>query len=262
MKETRKVIYYSDPLGDEFSTAKITPKRIDGNYKYIRRGPFRRFTHFFWYRIVGVPLAWIYLKVKFAHRIENKRAIKPYKKTGYFIYGNHTQAIADALIPTFVCAPKDVFVIVHANNVSMPFLGRVTPSMGALPLPDDAAATRNFIRAVTTRIEQGKTVCIYPEKHIWPYYTDIRPFRSDSMRYPAKLLTPVFCFTNTYTKKRRGKGVRIVTYIDGPFFPDETLPIAERKEKLRQDAYTAMKKRAEKSTVRVIEYKEKIPLND
>lgn len=262
MKETRKVIYYSDPLGDEFSTAKITPKRIDGNYKYIRGGPFKRFTHFFWYRIVGVPLAKIYLKIKFAHRIENRAALKPYKKTGYFIYGNHTQDIADALIPTFVCAPKDVYVIVHANNVSMPFLGRVTPSMGALPLPDDKEATRNFLQAVTTRIKQGKTVCIYPEKHIWPYYTDIRPFESGPMRYPAKLLTPVFCFTNTYRHRRRGKGVKIVTYVDGPFFPDETLSTAERREQLRLAVYSAMKNRAKNSTVKVIEYKEREPSND
>ena len=33
MKE-RKIIYYSDELNDEFSSAKITPRVIDENYKY------------------------------------------------------------------------------------------------------------------------------------------------------------------------------------------------------------------------------------
>ena len=35
MKE-KKVIYYTDELNDEFSSAKITPIKIDGNYKYNR----------------------------------------------------------------------------------------------------------------------------------------------------------------------------------------------------------------------------------
>ena len=58
------------------------------------------------------------------------------KKKGYFIYGNHTQDIGDAFMPNMFSAPQDSYIIVHANNVSMPFLGRITPSLGALPLPE------------------------------------------------------------------------------------------------------------------------------
>ena len=29
-----KTIYYDDELNNEFSEAQITPKKIDGNYKY------------------------------------------------------------------------------------------------------------------------------------------------------------------------------------------------------------------------------------
>lgn len=43
--------------------------------------------------------------------------------------------------------------------------------MGALPLPDDAVATKNFLQAVETRIGEKHAVTIYPEAHIWPYYT-------------------------------------------------------------------------------------------
>ena len=35
MKE--KIIYYEDELNDEFSTAKIEPRKIDENYKYIHK---------------------------------------------------------------------------------------------------------------------------------------------------------------------------------------------------------------------------------
>ena len=75
-------------------------------------------------------------------------------------------------------------------------------------------------------------VTIYPEAHIWPYYTDIRNFKDASFRYPVKYDKPVFCFTNTY-QKRRGKHIRMVTYVEGPFFPDNTLSIKDRKKDLR-----------------------------
>ena len=73
----------------------------------------------------------------------------------HFLYGNHTNDIADALIPSLSCFPKDVSVIVHPNNVSMPFLGRITPFLGALPLPDDAKAAKNFNKAIKHKIDKN-----------------------------------------------------------------------------------------------------------
>jgi 1-acyl-sn-glycerol-3-phosphate acyltransferase len=150
--------------------------------------------------------------------------------------------------------PKAVSVIVHANNVSMPVLGSITPYLGALPLPDDADAAKNFMRAVEHRIRQKNCVMIYPEAHIWPYYTDIRPFQDLSFRYPVQYHVPAFCLTNTYQKRKAGTRPKIVTYIDGPFYPDETLPVKEQKKELRTRVYETMKNRAANSNVTVIRY--------
>lgn len=262
MKKTQRVIYYSDEANDEFSTAQIQAKKIDGKYVYIRNGFFSKIAHLILYRIVATPLAFLYMKLKFRHKIVGKSVLKDYKKSGYFIFGNHTQEIADALIPSFVCMPKTVYVIVHANNVSMPYLGRLTPYMGALPLPDDREATSNFVEAVKTRSEND-VVCIYPEAHIWPYYTKIRPFADTSFRYPIKTGKPVFCFTNTYQAKKKGKNgektgkVKIVTYVDGPFFADKDKTVAEQRKELRDKVYNAMSKRAENSNAEVIKYVKK-----
>lgn len=254
-KKEVPIIYYDDPLNDEFSTAVITPKTIGDDYVYVHTSFFKKLTHFFWYRIVATPLAWFYLKIKFHHRIQNKKILKAYKKSGFFLFGNHTQAIGDALIPTMVSFPKDAYVVVHANNVSMPVLGRVTPSMGALPLPDTLKATRHFIQAMETRLSQHCPIVIYPEAHIWPYYTGIRPFSDKSFHYPVKYGLPSFSFTNTYQKRRFGKKPKIVTYVDGPFFPDTALPVNERRNKLRNQVYEAMCQRSKRSTVTVIEYR-------
>lgn len=253
-KDQPRRIVYRDEKNDEFSTAEIEAKRIDGSYRYERTDGIRMIPHIFWYRCVAVPLAFFFLKLKFRHKIVGRKKLKEAKKKGYFIYGNHTQIVADALIPTFICFPRDASVIVHPNNVSMPFLGRITPYMGALPLPDDMDAARNFSAIIKKRIEEKRAVFIYPEAHIWPYYTRIRPFGDDSFSYPIKYATPVFCFTNTYQKKGKRKHPRLVSYIDGPFYPDASLPLRERRKRLRDEVYGAMSKRAELSDLEWIEY--------
>ncbi len=252
--EKRTVIYYTDEMRDEFSTAVITPKVIDEAYTYCHDGFFKKLTHIFWYRIVATPIGFFYTKLAHRHKILGKDKLRLGKKQGYFLYGNHTQDIGDAVIPTMLTTPKDAYVIVHPNNVSMPYLGRVTPSMGALPLPDNLAAYRNFIRAVERRASEGHAVVIYPEAHIWPYYTGIRPFTDDAFSYPAKLNLPVFCFTNTYQKRKHSKKPRIVTYIDGPFYPDTTLPARQQRKALRDTVYAQMCKRAKLNQVEVIKY--------
>lgn len=253
----KKVIYYSDELNDEFAEATIQAREIDGNYVYLHSGAWKKFTHFFWYRMIATPLAFLYMKFYFGHKIVNKKVLKDAKKTGWFIYGNHTHFMADALIPTMLSTPKDMYVIVHPDNVSMPFLGRITPSLGALPLPDDAQATRNFIRAVDRRIAEKCAVTIYPEAHIWPYYTGIRPFRDTSFRYPIKCEVPSFCFTNTYQKRRWTKVPRIVTYVDGPFYPRQELSGVMQRKDLRDRIYETMKKRSQNNTVTLVEYRKK-----
>lgn len=253
----QKIIYYDDIMNDEFSTAKITPRKIDGSYVYLPAGAFKKFTHFFWYRVVAKPLARLYLKIKFAHRVVNARLLRE-EKDGYFLFGNHTQAIADALIPGVIGGRKSVYVIVHPNNVSMPVLGAITPTLGALPLPDDKEATENFIRAVKTRVEEGNAVCIYPEAHIWPYYTGVRPFGEKSFRYPVNYKKPTYCFTNTYQRRgKRGDKVRLVTYIDGPFYPDERLSAQAGRKQLRDMVYETMCRRAENSDIQVIKYEKR-----
>lgn len=257
-KKQQRIIYYKDELQDEFADDKIKARTIDGSYRYVREDFKGKLSHVFWYRMIAIPLARIYMKCYFGHRIVHKDILKAYQREGYFMYANHTHFMADALVPALAGRPKDVYVIVHPNNVSMPVLGKITPYLGALPLPDDGAAGRNFIKAIERRISQGHCIMIYPEAHIWPYYTDIRPFKDTSFHYPVKYQAPAFCLTNTYQKRKHTKRPRMVTYVDGPFYPDASLPAKEQKQVLRDQIYAQMKKRALCSNVEVIRYVKRI----
>ena len=252
--DKRRIIYYRDELNEEFSTARITARTIDGNYQYDHTSAWKKITHFFWYRIIATPIAFFYTKIVFRHKVVGRKKFKAVRDQGYFLYGNHTQDIGDAFMPHLMNFPKNNSTIVHPNNVSMPYLGRITPSLGAIPLPDDRVAYRNFLHCVDYRIQRKDCIVIYPEAHIWPFYTKIRPFSDTSFHYPVKLDAPVFCFTNTYQKRKCSQKPRIVTYIDGPFYPNKELPIKEQKKDLRDRVYACMVERAKASEVEWIRY--------
>lgn len=109
--------------------------------------------------------------------------------------------------------------------------------------------------------DRGKSsVTIFPEAHIWPYYTKIRPFGAASFKYPVKLQVPVFCITHCYRKRKFGKRPRIVSFVDGPFYPDQSLPVGEATQKLRDQIYATMCERAEKySDYAYADYIRKVP---
>lgn len=250
-----KTVYYTDELNDEFSDAVICARTIDETYKYVPKNPFWKIGSFILYRIIMLPIAFLYSKIALGHKVKNKSALKAVRG-GFFLFANHTQQIGDAFMPNVVLFPKKVYMVVHPNNVSMPYLGRITKMLGAIPTPTSHKAMRNFKNAIEKRVLDGGAVVIYPEAHIWPYYTGIRNFPATSMTFPTDFNEPSFTMTTTYQRTRRGK-VRAVSYIDGPFYPDVTLPYRQRSKDLRDRIHEAMRKRSLLSDCEYIKYVKK-----
>ena len=253
----KKIIYYSDELNDEFSGSNIIPRKIDENYKYIHKNIFWNIQSFLIQNVLSIPLKYLYAKIKFKIRYIGKEKYKPYKKQGYFIFGNHTQVFADTFITSNGNYPKRNYFIVNPENVSMKFLGNIVEMFGAIPIPSNLEAMKNFLEAIKYRIQKGNSITIFPEAHIWPYYTKIRPFKAVSFKYPVQLNAPSFCVTNTYQSYGKNNDrVRLVSYIDGPFFSDESCKtMKEKQQNLRDKIYNQMCKRAENSNAEVIEYR-------
>ncbi len=253
-KREKRIIYFKDEQNDEFSKAKIEPKVIDEAYNYCPNGFWWRSFSFVLQNIVTVPLKVLYAKIKFHHCLIGREKLKPYQKTGYFLYCNHTQPFGDTFLPSNMVYPKRNFFIVNPENVSMKGLQKLVPMLGAIPIPNRLNGMPNFLECIQKKIENKACITIYPEAHIWPYYTKIRPFKSVSFQYPIKLNTPTFCMTNTYQKRKNGK-VQIVSYLDGPFYPKKSCTsFKEKQQDLRNQVYEQMVKRSKNSTIEVIEY--------
>ncbi len=253
MIKEKNVIYYKDELNDDFAKGNIETVKIDENYKYIRKNPFWNICAFILYRIVATPLAFIYAKLKFNMKIVNKEILKEVKNKGYFIYINHTQEILDTLLPTIIGFPKRAYIITHPNNVSIKGLKIANKMLGALPLPGDLKSSENFLNAIKNKIENKNLIAIYPEAHVWPYYTKIRNFNEVSFRYPVKLNAPVISVTITYKKGKR-KTPNIVAFVDGPFYSNESKNVKEAEKDLRDNVYNTMVERSKNSNIEYIKY--------
>ena len=253
MKE-QQIIYYTDELNEEFSTAKIVPKKIDENYKY-KHGVIWNITSYIIQNFISMFIKVPYQKIKFKLKYIGKEKLKKCKNEGYFIYVNHTQAFADTFIPSVGIYPKRNFLIVNPENISMKGLGHLVEMLGAIPVPGNIEAMKKFLEIIEERVNNNCAITIYPEAHIWPYYTKIRNFKDVSFKYPIKWNKPAYCMTNTYQSYGKNNDkIKIVTYIDGPFFPDEGLSPKEAQKNLRDKIYNKMVERSQNSNIEYIKY--------
>ena len=68
---------------------------------------------------------------------------------------------------------------------------------------------------------------------------------------------PTFTLTNVYKKRKISKKPKIVTYIDGPFFPNEESSASDKRKELRDLCYNQMVLRSKENNVEIIKYVKK-----
>ena len=252
MKFGDKIYYKTEQ--DEILPFKNRKIKIDENYKYISKNPLSNLSSFLTYRFLATPYAFISFKILKNIKFHNTHLLKSHKKGGYFIYANHTNQFCDGFCPALICFPKKPYIIVDSSNISIPIIGRFNKMWGAIPLPDNIKATKNFYHAIENVLKNNNPVLIYPEAHLWPYYTKIRSFANSSFRYPVMFNKPVFTFTTVYTKKLNSKKPKIEIYVDGPFYPNTNLNEKEAQQELHDKVFETLNMRASLSNYEYVNY--------
>ncbi|MDE7384256.1 MAG: 1-acyl-sn-glycerol-3-phosphate acyltransferase [Anaeroplasmataceae bacterium] len=256
MKNNKKRIqYYKDLKNDDFSGTHITVKPLNDKYKYLHKNPLWHIPANFVYFVIAKPLFWLITKLVCHQRYANKKLLRQAKKTGAIIYGNHTTLLADAFVPNLVFSFRRNYIVVSPETLSIKGIKTLLSYLGAMPLTEKMSLKKKFLKALEHHLNKKKLITIYPEAHIWPYYTKIRPFDDTSFKYAALFDKPVFALTNCYQKRKFGKKPKIITYFDGPFYPKPEFNTKDNASYLRDLVYKAMVDRAEKySTYAYIEY--------
>ena len=254
-QKPKKVIYYSDEKNDDFAGTKIKTKTVDSSFKFVHKNPVWRFFSFLIYYCIAVPVVWVYVKLIKRGKFVNVKAVKKCKEK-YYLYGNHT-GIIDAYTPNLITLPRRNKIIVSPDTVSIKGLKNIVQMLGALPTPNSLNGMKSFLSAVEY-YHEIYNITIYPEAHIWPYYTGVRDFCDSSFAYPVKHNAPVFAFFTAYSEPKglfsKFKKANVTIYISNAFYPDINLSSREAKNKLRNEVYSFMLEKSKLSTHAVIEY--------
>lgn len=212
----RKIIYYSDPLNDDFAGTHIKRKPPKKRFQYVPTNLFWKISSFLLYRVIVIPFAKVYLKTVHGTKIYGKEKLKEIEG-GFYMYGNHTSSFADAIHPGCCVSPRKAYILVNPDATSIPFISGIVRQLGGVPLYEDIKSRKECLKAIEL-FTQKDVVFIYPEAHIWPYCTWIRPFLDTSFRYPVRQNLPTFSCTTVIKKRKLTSIPKIEYYIDGPFY--------------------------------------------
>lgn len=237
--KTKKTYFYRDALNDDFAKLQIKPIEINENFKYQHNKIYWFFA--FAIRIIFIPILYCVSKIIYATSVKNKKVLKKIKNKGYFIYSNHTSAFDPINHACLVNPTKYSAIIASLDSFSIKGLGGFVHLIGAIPVPQNLKMYKNFFGILKYHIQKKRKVVVYPEAHIWPYYYDIRPFKSVSFRYPCELDTPILVATTIYKKRKILHTPKMVIILNEPLYPNKDLPLKQQIQDLRDRTYDLMK---------------------
>lgn len=252
---TEKIIYYNDLTQDVVKNTGQSFK-LPADYQWIRTDPIFCKRAKIMQRLAQSFIQ-IYAKVYLHQQFVNRQVLTDFQDAGYFLYVNHTQPLGDPFLPMLAGGAERYHAVCSPANLGLPIIGPLLPYGGALPIPDKLHELRRFVAAIEWCIHQKHFITLYPEAHVWPYATMIRPFTEVSFSYPVRLHAPVFVMTNTYQKRPHHRKPKMVSYIDGPFYPDGHLSSRGQKEKLCQQVTQIMVERSQLNEVEYIHYQKR-----
>lgn len=226
---------------------------LPSTYEWIPEGAVARFLSSALYSI-AYPIGRIFLWSHLRWKLNRKEQLHPSGEKGIILYCNHTQPIGDVLLPAYVARPRRIYTLASPSNLGIPIIGKVLKHLGALPIPADRHAFRKFKEAIKIRLAQNSCIVIYPEEHVWPYCTFIRPFNEAAFSFAVDSNVPVYAMTTTYARRRFGKKPQAISYLDGPFFVKEGIARPQARKLLRNQIYECMQERAKSNTYEYCHY--------
>ena len=241
-----KTIYWSDELNDDFDKVGLSRPELPKNYKYKRQNPFYIFFTAILYYVIAIPI--LFLSAFFVGmKTKGRRNYRLVKKEGCFIYSNHVSLWDPIKLQTFAFPGKRINIIGYSDALSIPVANHIIKALGYLPLPlqNDFDNMKRLDDALSYYVnKKHQSVIIYPEAHIWPYYTEIRNFKNGSFSYPAKNLKPVLPVVTLWKKRIFGKKPKQLIKVGTPIYPDPNKSLIENRDYLRNECYEQMKKLA------------------
>lgn len=154
----------------------------------ISRNPvFRVLTTVFYYA-VAVPLLDIAGRLVFGLRVRGRKNLRGLR--GAVVVCNHVHNLDCSFLGILLFPRKMVFTSVEFL-FRRPVVGPLIRILGSVPVPSSLSGMRRFISEMTHAVQNGRTVCIYPEGELVPYCGQLREFRDGAFLIAARAGVPV-----------------------------------------------------------------------
>ena len=97
----KKVITYTGAEAEDFASWEIKQKKLPPDYAYFPKTFFRKGFAFVFYHLIATPLVFLMQKILYGERIVGRKKLRPYRKSGYFLYGNRKRRISSQIRTVF-----------------------------------------------------------------------------------------------------------------------------------------------------------------
>lgn len=232
LKEDEQVFHMWEPLKFE----------IKENYQFINNNVlFKWISNIIF--IVIAPILWILNKVLFGFRIEGKENLKKVKG-GKVTISNHIHPM-DCTMNGLVNFPNRTYYPTLQTNFKIPFIRHLIRILYAIPIPDKQSQKERFYLQIENAIRNGKTVHMYPEGALWPYYEKLRTFKKGAFKIAIETNAPIVPILYKFEEpkgifKLYKKKKCIYAKVLEPVYPNIELEKHERLEVLLEEVSKKM----------------------
>lgn len=176
---SKKTYYYHSESEDLVSSAQ-QDFQLPDDYQVFRKGA----TWQFWnglVRSLACAFAWLYSRLFLLVKVKGKEKLRPFKKQGYFVYGNHTQMLGDPFTPMTIVNPYRYYSLAAQANWGIPFLGKYVIPGSPCQLGKTSSSPSACSRTLNTPMKKSRRPSSSTRK---PIFGPTTP-RSAPSRRPA-----------------------------------------------------------------------------
>ncbi len=233
-----KEVNYEKLKGDDqvFHMWEPLKFEISNNYKFIcKNGIFNLISNLIFH--IFAPIVWILNKVLFGFKIEDGQNIRKVED-GKITISNHVHPM-DCTMNALVNYPTRTYFVSLASNFKIPVIRHLIRLLYAIPIPNKQSQKVRWKNELENALKEGKTIHIYPEGALWPYYEKIREFKKGAFQMAVEANVPIIPISYEFEepegvfslyKKKKCIHARVLE----PVYPNVSLPERKRVEDLKQ----------------------------
>ena len=171
--------------------------KIKDDYKYIINNKiFNMFSDLLF--IIITPILWIINRILFGFDVENIENLRKVPG-GKITISNHVHPM-DCTMNGLINFPERTYFPTLATNFEIPFIRHLIRILYAIPIPKKQKQKEKFYKEINTALLEGKTIHMYPEAALWPYYEKIRPFKKGAFKMAVDSNCPIVPILYTFNE--------------------------------------------------------------